>query len=674
MLVRLGEPGPERAVDRRPEALPEARVVEARVDRLEQVHRLPAAAPRPERRQVEGAGLAGEAEGAAREARAAAEHRYGQLAADVLREQADRSPLQQRAQHRVRPAAVDPAPSGLLDEAVHRRGPAAEIAVGERLPGRAPAGDVEPVEAVVAEHLAQAQQRPDVQSRDDHGPALRHRALDVLEAFDPGARHEPRPPRELALDGVLLEQAAGEAPDRGPRIVLQQQLRRARSRRRAGPGAAGTRAFPAAPRGAPRAAPGAAGGRSGSSRARATRPAGGGTSRWFFGRSASASASSRSGAVERCTGAVYGAASEGWNSGLRGYSRAMRFSAVVALGLVCLGTFLGLAACGGGTSTGTQTHPAGTAAPQGEMRAPQSRRGRPGARPPRAAPARGRPLPPGRGRSRLAAGPSPSRTSRTSRFLRPPRCGRRAFRLPRSRSRSCSASRTTAASAGAPTGSACSPSRRRPARGSCARTSTGGRWRRRGRRTRATRSTPPTTSPTSTSCSGTPQQRGLRILLTIWGTPRLGERRRRPQPRADAGVRPRGLRPRRRGALLRHARRLPVRAVLLGLERAEPRAVPRAAVRRPRPAGGAGDLRAALPGRVRRDQEREPRRRGRDRRDLAARARLRRARASRRRSRPGGSRSSSRGSGRAFASTPGRTTRTRPRPASHRPRSPAGRT
>jgi cellulase (glycosyl hydrolase family 5) len=51
----------------------------------------------------------------------------------------------------------------------------------------------------------------------------------------------------------------------------------------------------------------------------------------------------------------------------------VRFSSVVALGLVCLGTFLGLAACGGGSS-GKETHAAGASAPQGEMRAPQSRR------------------------------------------------------------------------------------------------------------------------------------------------------------------------------------------------------------------------------------------------------------------------------------------------------------
>ena len=57
-----GLSAPSIAVPRRS---PEARVVEARVDRLEQVNRLPAAAPRAERRQVHGAGLAGEAEGAA---------------------------------------------------------------------------------------------------------------------------------------------------------------------------------------------------------------------------------------------------------------------------------------------------------------------------------------------------------------------------------------------------------------------------------------------------------------------------------------------------------------------------------------------------------------------------------------------------------------------------------
>ena len=95
--------------------------------------------------------------------------------------------------------------------------------MGERLPGRPPTGHVEPMVAVVSEHLAQAHQRPDVQRRNDDGPSLRHRAVDVLEAFDPRVSHEPRPPRELALDGVLLQEAAGQAPDLGPPVGLQQQ-------------------------------------------------------------------------------------------------------------------------------------------------------------------------------------------------------------------------------------------------------------------------------------------------------------------------------------------------------------------------------------------------------------------------------------------------------------------
>ena len=405
---------------------------------------------------------------------------------------------------------------------------------------------------------------------------------------------------------------------------------------------------------------------SGSSRRRATRPAGGGTSRWFFGRSASASASSRSGAVERCTGAVYGAASEGWNSGLRGYSRAMRFSAVVALGLVCLGTFLGLAACGGGTSTGTQTHPAGTAAPQGEMRATQSRR----AQTRRTAAATPRPRAEGRCRQGAGAAGAPPGSRRRAQAARRASSGRRGAGREPSDSRA-----PGAAPARLPgrqqlpleprPAARCSPSRRRPARGSCARTSTGGRWRRRGRRTRATRSTPPTASPTSTSCVRNAQQRGLRILLTIWGTPRLGERRRRPQPRADAGVRPRGLRPRASRRATR-ARTPATRTCRYYSVWNEPNLgqflVPQFDGRGP--AGGAGDLRAALPGRVRRDQEREPRRR------WSRSARPRRAGATTSThghladaSRPAGSRSCSRGSGRACGSTPGRTTRTRRRPS-----------
>ena len=54
--------------------------------------------------------------------------------------------------------------------------------MAERLSGRTPTGDVVPVEAVVAEHLAQAQERSDVQGRDDDGPTHLHRALDLFEA------------------------------------------------------------------------------------------------------------------------------------------------------------------------------------------------------------------------------------------------------------------------------------------------------------------------------------------------------------------------------------------------------------------------------------------------------------------------------------------------------------
>ena len=179
------------------------------------------------------------------------------------------------------------------------------------------------------------------------------------------------------------------------------------------------------------------------------------------------------------------------------------------------------------------------------------------------------------------------------------------------------------------------PSRRPPARGCCARTSTGGR-----------------SAPTRPADARDPFDPRLPLRRPRRAAPE------RAAARASAccsrsGARPPG-RTATRGhnhaptqasdlgdfahavadALLGHARRLPVRAVLLGLERAEPRAVPRAAVRRARPAGRAGDLRAAVPRRVRRDQGRAPQPRSRS-------ARRRRAgattssRASRRRESPG---------------------------------------
>ena len=63
--------------------------------------------------------------------------------------------------------------------------------------------------------------------------------------------------------------------------------------------------------------------------------------------------------------------------------------------------------------------------------------------------------------------------------------------------------------------------------------------------------------------------------------------------------RPRGLRDGPRGPLLGASLRLPRRAPVLGVERAQPRAVSRAAVRQRGTIGWAGALRAACPGRLR---------------------------------------------------------------------------
>ena len=118
------------------------------------------------------------------------------------------------------------------------------------------------------------------------------------------------------------------------------------------------------------------------------------------------------------------------------------------------------------------------------------------------------------------------------------------------------------------------------------------------------------------------------------------------------------LRPRDRGALLGSQPGVPVRSLLVGLERAEPAALPAAAVRLARAIGRARELREALRGRVRRHQGRQPAREGRDRRDLRSRQRqarrappdalARQVRGARREGQPAGS-----------SSTPGRTTRTR---------------
>ena len=109
---------------------------------------------------------------------------------------------------------------------------------------------------------------------------------------------------------------------------------------------------------------------------------------------------------------------------------------------------------------------------------------------------------------------------------------------------------------------------------------------------------------------------GMEVMLTIWGTPAWangGKGQNYAPTRID---RPPELREGARIAVLGPVQRLPVRAVLHGLERVEPRPVPLAAVRLEGQAGRAGDLREALPRGVRRDQGGQLARARRHRRDL----------------------------------------------------------
>ena len=86
------------------------------------------------------------------------------------------------------------------------------------------------------------------------------------------------------------------------------------------------------------------------------------------------------------------------------------------------------------------------------------------------------------------------------------------------------------------------------------------------------------------------------------GDTAVGERRQGPELRPDRHDATCRTSPGARLPLLGPLQRLPVRPLLLGLERVEPRPVPLAAVRLEGQAGRAGDLREALPRRLRRDQ------------------------------------------------------------------------
>ena len=97
-----------------------------------------------------------------------------------------------------------------------------------------------------------------------------------------------------------------------------------------------------------------------------------------------------------------------------------------------------------------------------------------------------------------------------------------------------------------------------------------------------TATTPRTSSPTSTRSSRTAPRYDLQVMITISGTPKWANGGKTPNHPADEPQRPDAVRAHARGALQRPARRLRLRVALLGLERAEPRAVPDAAVRRRR--------------------------------------------------------------------------------------------
>ena len=101
----------------------------------------------------------------------------------------------------------------------------------------------------------------------------------------------------------------------------------------------------------------------------------------------------------------------------------------------------------------------------------------------------------------------------------------------------------------------------------------------------------------------------------------LGERREVAERHAATPRRLHGVRAGDRFTLLRPLRGVPLRPVLVDLERAEPAGLPHTTVRRSRPFGRAAELLPALRGGLPGDQGREPARARRDRRDVCARNR-----------------------------------------------------
>ena len=112
------------------------------------------------------------------------------------------------------------------------------------------------------------------------------------------------------------------------------------------------------------------------------------------------------------------------------------------------------------------------------------------------------------------------------------------------------------------------------------------------------------------------QQNDQEVILTISGTPRWANGGKSAERHAETHRGLHELRARDRVALLGALRRLPVRAVLVGLERTEPPALPVAAVRLEGPLRRPGELREACRGGLQRDQGGQPARPRRDRGDV----------------------------------------------------------
>ena len=117
------------------------------------------------------------------------------------------------------------------------------------------------------------------------------------------------------------------------------------------------------------------------------------------------------------------------------------------------------------------------------------------------------------------------------------------------------------------------------------------------------------------------QENDQEVILTISGTPKWANGGKSPNVMPTRVSDFTFLRACHRVALLGSVRRLPVRPVLVGLERAEPPALPVAAVRLAGPLGRPGELREARRRGIRGDQGGQPQGARLSRRDLGARQR-----------------------------------------------------